>query len=100
MFVAAYLVFVSQTRSLILGTIACVISMFFLEKRSSSKKLIVQLLLLAIFVIAVNMGFADTILNKMNITISLIVQLDIDSMNLHIIALFCSMENGKQDWVY
>ena len=70
MFVAAYLVFVSQTRSLILGTIACVISMFFLEKRSSSKKLIVQLLLLAIFVIAVNMGFADTILNKMNITIS------------------------------
>lgn len=70
LFVAAYLVFVSQTRTLVLGMIACLISMFFLEKRSSSKKLIVQLLLLAIFAIAVNMGAADTILNKMNITVS------------------------------
>lgn len=70
LFVAAYLVFVSQTRTLVLGMIACLISMFFLEKRSSSKKLIVKLLLLAIFAIAVNMGAADTILNKMNITVS------------------------------
>ena len=70
LFVAAYLVFVSQTRTLVLGMIACLISMFFLEKRSLSKKLIVQLLLLAIFAIAVNMGAADTILNKMNITVS------------------------------
>lgn len=70
LFVAAYLVFVSQTRTLILGMIACFISMFILEKRSSSKKLIIQLLLLAIFAIAVNMGATDTILNKMNITVS------------------------------
>lgn len=70
LFVAAYLVFVSQTRALILGMIACFISMFILEKRSSSKKLIIQLLLLAIFAIAVNMGATDTILKKMNITVS------------------------------
>lgn len=38
LFVTAYLVFVSQTRTLVLGMIVCLISMFFLEKRSLSKK--------------------------------------------------------------
>lgn len=70
LFVAAYLVFVSQTRTLVLGMMACVTSMLFLEKRSSSKKLMVQLSLLALLVIAINMGAIDAILNKMNITIS------------------------------
>lgn len=70
LFVVAYLVLVSQTRTLILGMMACVVAMFFWENRPSSKKLIVRLSLLAILVIAVNMGAIDIILSKMNITIS------------------------------
>lgn len=70
LFVAFYLVFVSQTRALILGMGVCVISMIFFEKRSSSRKLIVQLSILAALAIAANMGGLDSILSRMNITIS------------------------------
>lgn len=69
-FVFFYLILVSQTRSLILGSAACIISMIFFEKRSSSKKLILQLSLLAVFAIAINMGALDSLLSKMNITIN------------------------------
>ena len=69
-FVFTYLMLVSQTRTLILGSVVCIISMVFFEKRKSTNKLILQLSLLVAFAIAINMGALDFLLNKMNITIN------------------------------
>lgn len=69
-FVFLYLVFVSQTRTLILGYIICVIIMLFFEKRSSTKRLIFQLTIIFVFALAVNLGFVDFILNKLNISLN------------------------------
>lgn len=67
-FVFIYLVFVSQTRTLILGFVACMVSMLLFERRSSSKKLIVQLTFLSIIIIAMNMGAVDFLIDKMNLS--------------------------------
>lgn len=69
-FVFTYLMLVSQTRTLILSSVVCIISMVFFEKRKSTNKLILQLLFLVAFAIAINMGALDFLLNKMNITIN------------------------------
>lgn len=69
-FVFLYLVFVSQTRTLILGYAICIITMLFFEKRSSTKQLIFQLTIIFIFALAVNMGLVDFILNKLNISLN------------------------------
>lgn len=69
-FVFCYLVFVSQTRTLIIGFAVCILTMIFFAKQTSVKKLIVQLSVLFIFALAINMGALDYLLSKMNISIN------------------------------
>lgn len=69
-FVFLYLVFVSQTRTLLLGAMACMIAMVLFERRSSTKKLIIQLSFLAVIIIAINMGAVDFLIDKMNLSVN------------------------------
>lgn len=69
-FVFLYLIFVSQTRTLLLGAIACMMAMILFERRSSTKKLIVQLSFIAVIIVAINMGAADFLIDKMNLSVN------------------------------
>ncbi len=65
-----YLVFVSQTRSLLLGALACIGVMFFFEKRSSTTKFILQISIIVCLAIAINFGLIDFIMQKMNLSVN------------------------------
>lgn len=65
-----YLVFVSQTRALLLGSLACICAMFFFANRSSKTKLFLQLFIIVCLAIAINYGAIDYIMQKMNLSVS------------------------------
>ena len=65
-----YVLLVSQTRTLDIGVMACIISMIFFEKRSLSKKLIIQLGIFGVLLILLNLGIFDSIMAKMNLSLN------------------------------
>lgn len=65
-----YVCIVSQTRTLSIGVFACIVAMLFFEKRSLSKKLIIQLGIFAIILIVLNTGALDYIMASMNISLT------------------------------
>ncbi len=69
-FVLFYLLMVSQTRTLFLGALVCIGSMFFFAKRTTLKKLFLQIALLLGVTLSINAGVVDYFLKKLNITLN------------------------------
>lgn len=67
-FVFAYLVFVSQTRMLILGYLICIVSMILFQKKASQEKYMIRMLILCIIAVSVVLGAVNLLLNYLDLS--------------------------------